>query len=204
MSLNTDSEVADFSPNQKHSRREIIALLRALEERKQFVSLLVNDGAETVVTSILQVDDVGNTVTIDCAPSELLNQRITDSDNVSFETILDHIRILFFASRIERCSHGGLPALRFALPVTLIRLQRRDFYRVATPVTSPVRCTIQIADDTGAAPMTVTTALQNISAGGIAIVDEQKILNHAIGHVYRNCRLDLPGGTPVVVMLEIW
>jgi c-di-GMP-binding flagellar brake protein YcgR len=201
--VNTASEVADFSPYQVHSRREIISLLRALEDRNQLVSLLINSGSEAVVTSILNVDDTNNMVVVDCAPSNALNERILASDNISFETVLDHIRILFFATRIESCTYEKLPALRFALPASLIRLQRRDFYRVATPVTSPVRCTIQTFDEVNQAPMTVATALQNISAGGIAIVDEKRILNNTIGHIYKNCRLDLPGGTPVIANLQV-
>jgi c-di-GMP-binding flagellar brake protein YcgR len=203
MTVNNAFEVADFSPYQVHSRREIIALLRSLEERKQLVSLLLDSGAETVVTSILQVNETDNMVVIDCAPNTLLNQLIAASDNISFESVLDNIRILFFVSRIEPCSYDGKPALRFALPASMIRLQRRDFYRVATSVTNPVRCTIPTIDQNSEQPVTVTSSLQNISAGGVAIVDEKKILNPTIGHVYKNCRLDLPGGTPVVVTLQV-
>jgi c-di-GMP-binding flagellar brake protein YcgR len=203
MTLNNTSEVADFSPYQVHSRREIISLLRSLEERNQLISLLINGGAEAIVTSILEVDDVNNIVVVDCAPTNLLNERIVASDNISFETVLDHIRILFFASSIEYCTYDDLPALRFALPASLIRLQRRDFYRVATPVANPVRCTISVPDEVGTGTMTITTALQNISAGGIAIVDDKKILDSTIGRVYKNCRIDLPGGTPVITTLRV-
>jgi c-di-GMP-binding flagellar brake protein YcgR len=207
MSLNnvqqSAAEVADFSPYQIHSRREIISLLRSLQDKNQLVSLLINGGKEAVVTSILHVDDVDNTVIIDGAPTNLLNERIVESDNISFETVLDHIRILFFTEQIKRCTYDNLPALQFTLPDTMVRLQRRDFYRVSTPVINPIRCAVQMTDEDHKPTTTVPVTLQNISAGGIAIVDEKKLLDNTIGKVYKNCRIDLPGGSPVMADLEI-
>lgn len=198
-----DSDAMDFSPYQVHSRREIIALLRALQARNQLVSVLINGGSETVVTSILDIDEANNLVIIDCAPSNLLNERLVASDNISFETVLEHIRILFFANQISRCIYDRLPALRFSLPTSMIRLQRREFYRVATPVAYPIRCILHMPDASGQGMMTVTTSLQNISAGGVAIIDEKKILDNTIGRVYPDCRIDLPGGTPVKANLQV-
>lgn len=203
MTLDTDFGLVDLNPYRIHSRREIIALLRAIGERNQLVSLLINGGSEAVVTSILHVDDVNNVVVVDSAPSKLLNERIVSSDKVSFETVLDHIRILFSTDRVHPCTYDNLSALRFALPHSVIRLQRREFYRVATPVANPVRCVIPVPDGTNGTVTPITTALQNISAGGIAIVDEKKILDYTIGRVYKDCRIDLPGGTPIVATLQI-
>lgn len=203
MSFTSDFEATDFSPYQIHSRREIVALLRSLQDRNQLVSLSINGGSETVVTSILNVDETAGTVIVDSAPSKLLNERIAASDNISFETFLDHIRILFFAPGMEQCIYDNLPALRFALPLTMIRLQRREFYRVPTPVVNPVRCVIMVAKEEGGEVEAVSTYLQNISAGGIAIVDEKKVLDNTIGLVYPTCRIDLPGGTPVTTALQI-
>lgn len=203
MALDSDFGVMDFSPYQIYSRREIIALLRSLQERNQLVSLLINGGAEAVVTSILDVDEVQNTLIVDSAPSNLLNERITMSDNISFETFLDSIRILFFANHMERCIYDNLPALRMTLPAYLIRLQRREFYRVATPVANPVRCVVPVADQDNPHASPVSTYLQNISAGGVALVDEKKLLDNTIGRIFRNCRIDLPGGTPVTTALQV-
>src|SRR5690242_14730699 len=108
--------VQDLSPYQIHARKEIIALLLSIKENNQLVSLLVNGGKNAIVTSILHVDEVTDKVVIDCAPSALVNQSIVESHNISFETVLDHIRILFFASKAESCLYESLPALRIDLP----------------------------------------------------------------------------------------
>ncbi len=204
MTFNTDYGIEDLSPYQVHSRREIIALLRSIGERNQLVRMLVNGGAESIVTSILKIDETNGTVLIDCAPSALLNQRIVESDNISFETVLEHIRILFFVTQIDTCLFENLPAFRIAIPGSLIRLQRREYYRVPTPVANPLRCAIQIPHEApNGTPTQAVVTLQNVSGGGIAIVDDQKILDNTIGRIYQDCKIDLPGGTLVVATLQI-
>ncbi len=195
--------IDDLGPYQIYSRREIVALLRNVAESKQLVRMIINDGTEAVVTSILEVDEAEGTVIIDIAPNQLQNQRILQSDNISFETMLEHIRILFFATEIESCYYENLPAFQFAIPASMVRLQRREFYRVLTPVTNPVRCTITIPHEVDETSTTVVVALQNVSGGGVAILDEKKLLDPTIGRIYKDCRLDLPGGSLVVTTLQI-
>lgn len=196
--------VEDVSPYQVHSHREILGLLRTMQERNQLVSMQADDGAETVVTSVLEVDEQSNLVVIDRAPSNITNQRIIASNNISFETVLDNIRIMFFSNQIGECLYENLPALYIPIPASLIRLQRRENYRIPTPVTNPVRCTIHIpTDDAGAGGTTVIVTLKDISAGGIGVIDEKKLLDNTIGRVYKDCRLDLPGGNTVVATLQI-
>ena len=203
MTFQTDFGIEDLGPYQVHSRREIITLLRNIGERNQLVRMVIKGGSESVVTSILKVDEANNTVIIDCAPSQSQNQRILESDNLSFETLLEHIRILFFATHVESCVYENLPAFSFTVPASLIRLQRREFYRVLTPVTNPVRCTIEVPSEIGEGSTTMVLTLQNVSGGGVGLVDEKKLLDNTIGRVYKDCRIDIPGGTPVVAMLQI-
>jgi len=204
MGFKTKFGTEDVSPYQVHSRREIISLLRAVSERNQLVSMQADSGAESVVTSVLDVDEENDIVVIDRAPGNLANRRIVDSDNVSFETLLDNIRILFFASQVRECLYDNLPALYIPIPASLIRLQRRENYRIPTPVAHPVRCTITIPpDDSDATGITVVVTLKDISCGGIALIDEKKVLDNTIGRLYEHCRLDLPGGPPLQVKLQV-
>lgn len=204
MTFNTDYGIEDLSPYQIHSRREIIALLRSIGERNQLVRMIINAGAEAVVTSILKIEEANGTILIDVAPSQHLNQRILESDHISFETVLEHIRILFFATEVDTCLFENLPAFRIAIPESLIRLQRREYYRVPTPLANPVRCTITIPQQSETEPPTkIVLALKNVSGGGVAIMDEKKLLDNTIGKVYKDCQIELPGGTLVVATLQI-
>lgn len=198
MTFNFDIGIEDLAPYQVHTRREIFTLLRSIGERNQLVRMIFNEGSEAVVTSILEIDEIKDHILIDCAPSQLQNQRILDSDNISFETMLERIRILFSVTHIESCLYENQPAFRIALPAHLIRLQRREYYRVVTP-----RCTIQIPHKQGPGSTTVIVPVQNVSAGGVGIMDDKKLLDDTVGRVYENCRITLPQGTPIVATLEV-
>lgn len=200
--MNNEYGTSDLDQYRIHSRREIIALLRSIKDRNQLVSLVIGGGYEAVVTSILHIDDANNIVVVDSAPSNLINERILASRKISFETSLDQIRILFATNNIAFDTFEKLPAFHFPIPESVIRLQRREFYRVATPVANPVRCIVPVPDEDGNV-VVVATTLYNISAGGVALVDEKKLLNNTIGHVHKDCRIDLPGGAPITVNLQV-
>ena len=197
----TQSE--DLSPYQVNSRREVISLLRSISQHNQMINMLANQGAVAIVTSVLEVDDNTDEVIIDCAQHERVNEQLLASDNISFETALEHVRILFFANRVTECTYDGAPALKIMLPTWLIRVQRRECYRVLTPLINPVSCTITIPGASSTEPCTHTMVLQNVSGSGIALIDEFSILDDTIGRVYHNCRIDLPGGSLVVASLEL-
>jgi c-di-GMP-binding flagellar brake protein YcgR len=203
MTFDTTYGLGDLEPYQIYSRREIVTLLRSIGERNQLVRMTINGGAEAIVTSILKIDEPNGLVIIDGAPDALKNDRILQSDNISFETLLEHIRILFFVSKVDECTFENLPAFCFPIPPSLIRLQRREFYRVLTPISDPLRCAFPVTSESGEAVGTVVLALQNISGDGIAVQDEGNQLDHTPGCIYKDCRIDLAGGTLLVATLQI-
>jgi len=192
----------DLAKYRVYSRREIINLLHAMKERSHLVNMRAN-GVENVVTSILEVNEANDLIVIDRAPSRLTNQRLIDSNRITIETTLDSIRILFFAEQMQECMYEDAPALCTPIPQNLIRLQRREHYRVSTPVANPWRCAIPMLNKEDQSLNTVFAVLVNISAGGIAVIDEKKLLDNTIGLVYKNCRIDIPDSKPIVTSLEV-
>lgn len=198
------SDIDNWHNYQIESRREIIAILRAIGEKNQLLRLLINGEADVAVTSILDVDVDSGEVLIDCSINHEQNQRVLAARRLSFETTLDKIRILFWCDKVYSAEYAGRPALGFAIPASLIRLQRRDLYRMETPVTNPVRCVIQLPEDFGDSAGTVCNfPLADISGGGIAILDEKMILDNTIGRNYKNCRIDLKDIGTVVCTLQV-
>jgi len=202
MNLNSIYGTDDLEAYQVHSRREILSLLHSIGECNQLLRMTIDGSNDAVVTSILKIDEAKNIVIVDCAPNAAQNKRIERSENISFETMLEHIRILFFANQAVPCMFENLPAFSFAIPASLIRLQRREFYRVLTPVTNPVPCTITIPHEVDNSSTTVVLPLQNISVGGVALLDEKKLLDNTYGRIYKDCRIDLPG-SPIVTTLQV-
>ena len=183
------------------SRREIIALLRNISEKNQLIRMLIHGEADVCVTSILDVDSDTNSVILDRSINREQNERILNAGRVSFETTLDKIRILFASDGVRETTYHDGPALKVALPATMVRLQRREFYRMATPVSNPVRAIIPLPEDLGGG--TSVFPLADISCGGVAILDNKRELGSTIGVTYLGCRLDLPEIGAVTTNLRI-
>ena len=183
------------------SRREIIALLRGIGSGKQLIRMLIRGEADVCVTSILEVDADSGEVTLDCSVDPQQNGRALAAGRLNFETTLDKIRILFSSEQMRATMFEGRPALTMAIPETMIRLQRREYYRMPTPVSNPVRVSIPLPLEMGGG--IAVFPLADISCGGIAILDNKLALGNTIGKDYLNCRIDLPEVGPVPMTLQI-
>jgi c-di-GMP-binding flagellar brake protein YcgR len=183
------------------SRREIIALLRAIGEKNQLIRMLIHGESDVCVTTILDVDAGTNSIILDCSINHDQNGRILASKRTAFETTLDKIKILFSAQGVRATTFESAPALRIDIPDSLIRLQRREFYRMPTPVGTPVRVMIPLADEAGGG--SALFPLSDISCGGIAFTDNKQLLGNTIGLDYPGCRIDLPEIGAVTTTLQI-
>jgi flagellar brake protein len=197
----TDAELEAWHDYEVESRREIVALLRQIVEKKQLVRMMIKGEADVCVTSLLQVDADNDTLVLDRSVSREQNERIAAAKSVRCETSLDKIRILFALENLRETAFEGGSALRADVPASLIRLQRREFYRMPTPVTNPVRATVPLPLELGGG--TAVLPLSDISCGGIALLDNRHELGTTIGQTYLNCRIDLPEIGPVTCSLQI-
>jgi len=195
-----DTALENWHDFEVESRREIISLLRGIGSKKQLIRMLIQGESDVCVTSILDVDEASNTVILDTAIDTAQNKRILSASRLSFETSLDKVRILFAADSATTTTYGGSPAYRIPVPATLIRLQRREYYRIATPVSNPVRVLLKLPEELGGP---TSFPLADISCGGIAILDNKMVLGEAIGREFKDCKLELPEIGPVTTDLQV-
>jgi len=120
---------------------------------------------------------------------------------VRCDTSLDKIRIVFGLANLREVQFEGGTALAAGIPASLIRLQRREFYRMPTPVTNPVRATFPLPAELGGG--TGVFPLADISCGGIAIYDNKMQLGTTIGETYKDCRIELPEIGAVTCTLQV-
>lgn len=200
---NEEDTIDNLEPYRVHSRREIIFLLDGVRSQRQLVKMSASGSSEAVLTSILAVLPDEGYVLFDAAPTQSQNYRLTNCDHLSFETKLDQIRVLFTTEAAESSEYQEYPALRVPLPESMLRIQRRQFYRVNVPRANPVGVTFP-SPGTQEKPLDkpAIVYMLNISMGGVAVVDEQNLLDGTPGIVYENCVLALPGGS-LTVSLEI-
>lgn len=197
----SDSGMENWHDYEVESRREIVMLLRAIGTKHQLVNMRAEGGSEVGLTTILSVDAERGRVILDRPPSQTQSHNLVAANGVAFDTTLDKIRIMFSANRVEACEFEGGAALRIALPSSLIRLQRREFYRMDTPIGNPVRAVIALPEELGGGETVLPLA--DISCGGVAILDNQFLLGETIGKSYADCKIDLPEIGVVTATLQV-
>lgn len=183
------------------SRKEILFLLRAVQQRKLLVNLDLPNSRQIVVTSVLAVDEASNTVMLDSARGDALNRELLSGPGADFVTQLEGVTISFFTGPVAFAEYEKLPALRIALPKSLIRLQRREHFRVPMPIAHPVKCIVPADASEDADP--ITTHLVDLSCGGVALADVGGRINAESGRRLPGCRILLPELPPVMATLEI-
>lgn len=196
-----DAELENWHDYEVSSRREIVALLRQIGEKKQLIRMKIKGEADVCVTSILDVDADAGQFVLDRSINREQNERIVNAPGVSCETYLDKIRILFSLSGVRDTDFEGSAALAADIPASLIRLQRREFYRMPTPVTNPVPALVPMPFELGGG--NASFPLADISCGGVALLDNRMTLNSTIGQTFTNCRIDLPEIGTVTTSLQV-
>src|SRR4051812_39957445 len=176
--MQAQNELENWHNFQVESRKEIVTILRSVGDKKQLVRLLIHGEADVCVTSVLDVDQDAGVVILDCSIDPAQNKRILAASRIGFETSLDKIRIMFNITSIKETMYKNGPALKLAIPESLIRLQRREYYRMATPVSNPVRCIITLPEEQGGEAENFPLA--DISCGGIALLDSQQVLDTTV------------------------
>jgi c-di-GMP-binding flagellar brake protein YcgR len=195
--LKTEAD-PDISNYMIHSRMEIIYILRAIQHKNELVTAYFNQGKDFLLTSIVEVDSDDGTVIFDYGANELLNKRILESDKIILVTTQDKVKVQFVTGRVQEIEYLGRPAFRAALPDELLKLQRREYYRLATPVINPIKCSITKPDNGK-----IDVPIADISLGGIAIIHYHEKLEFEIGDRFNACRILLPDIGSVVTDIEI-
>jgi c-di-GMP-binding flagellar brake protein YcgR len=196
-----DAELENWHDYEVQSRREIVALLRQIGEKKQLIRMKIKGEADVCVTSILDVDGDEGLFILDRSINREQNDRIVQARGVLCETYLDKIRILFSVSSVRDADFKGSGALVAEIPASLIRLQRREYYRMPTPVTHPVPALVPMPFELGGG--NASFPLADISCGGVALLDNKMILNSTIGQTFTNCRIELPEIGTVTTSLQV-
>lgn len=179
------------------TRFEILHILRKIQELGLLIRLRVPYEGTSVVTTILELDPDDNLLLVDAAKHAYINEAINQADAVQFETSLDGVRIEFNADFPELIELDQRPAFALTIPEGIRRLQRREFFRVAIPVSDPACCTLTLQGESR------TLALYDISPNGMALIDTELDPRLQAGQRFENCMLDLKETGLLTVSFEI-
>lgn len=199
--LKPDAASADQSKYLIHSRLEIATILGTLGNAGTMVTAYFGGGNDFILTSVAAVRPEQDRVFLDYGADDEANQRALKTRKITFVAAHERIKIQFAAESLRAARLGGRDVFGMAIPATLLRLQRREYFRITTPLAKPLMCIIAPQAELPNVPAEVT--IVDISCGGIALIDAIDPSGIETGAHFRGCRIQLPELGEVAADLEV-
>lgn len=178
---------------------EILSILHDIAQRKSRVALYYNEGNSMVLTLILAADEKG--VWVDAASNPADNRHIARSSRIVFVSTHNQAKVQFIVSNAMLGTYENAPAFGLAMPKRLLRLQRRDFYRLLTAAPNALKCIIRPQPEKSHIRHEAT--VMDISIGGVALVCEESGIELKPGVIYEQCQIELPGVGLLEATIEV-
>lgn len=180
--------------------REIGILLYELCKRAEPLSLHREGSQCFHPSSVLAVDaDSGQLVLDGCTDPNAADELVCGRP-VQVHAQLDRVDISFVLPQVLHTSHQGRDCLSAAFPDQVLHLQRRELYRLPTPLSQWPTCDVPagLHGDVGLA-----LRVADIGSGGMALLHRLPEDLLAIGQRLHGCRLQLPDGPTLMVDIRV-
>jgi c-di-GMP-binding flagellar brake protein YcgR len=189
---------------------EIMLMLRRMRDSRVLLNVFIDGGPHRFVSAVLDAGPRG--IVLDASADERLNKHAAASELLTCAAQLDGVRVQFDLPGAQAVLFDKLPALHAQLPTGMLRLQRRDTYRLAVPLHSPVGCIVRYhpkqpegapVDAPPPEPITAKPRVVDISMDGIALVFAEDELPLSVGMDLSDCKLTLPDSESTKVLLRV-
>jgi len=181
------------------SPAQIAQILGAIAEHREIVTAYFDRGRQFVLTAIVEVDIPGQRLVIDPGADAAANMRLLESDRVVLVTAHERVKVQFSVREVRAIDHDGRPALSIALPSEVLKLQRREYFRLRASVSEPVRLRLPVGD---AADMLEVQAL-DVSIGGLSAFVALPADRTRIGTRFPGAGVQIGTGSTFDVELEL-
>lgn len=184
------------------NRMEILVILRALEKRRTIVTIYLDEGSRFWLSSIVAVDEESGLIFFDPSIQEILNKLACEAQYATLSASLDRVKVQIRVNALSASSIAGKFVFSAPLPDSLLRLQRREFFRLETPLAYPLRC--KIATNLKGNVEIFNLPLFDISGGGLSLIGKvEHAEKFSLGELFKDCRLEIPGESILLVNLKI-
>ena len=158
----------DFSKYEVTSRTEILSILRGMREQGSLITFYFNHGYDFLLTSLVDIAADGKTMTFDYGSNPDMNRKALQTDKINCVSSKEKVKIQFTLHGVDPVKYEGRDGFLGDVPASLIRLQRREYYRLSTPMASPLKCNIPVPQADGSIKTTQAVVV-DISGGGIGL-----------------------------------
>ena len=196
-------QAADYSQYLLRSKSEILAVLRAIGNKNAMITVYFDQGKSFLLTALIALTPDNRGLIFDIGSDEEMNRRALRADKLIFTTVVDRVKVQFSLPGLTTAEYEGRPAFIGSIPHALLRLQRREHYRLATPIINPLILRTMVKRADGVA-VGVQMPLLDISGGGLALTatSEQALLLE-YGATLADCKLMLPEEPALITTLIV-
>jgi flagellar brake protein len=182
---------------------EISFYLNLLAKRHCLLTAYIDVGEKFFLTTIIAVDDDAGTLFLDPSNARESNANACGAGQITLVTNLDRVKIQMRLPALQPATHQGQALLAAPLPKQLLRLQRREFFRLEPPLAAPVTCQLATQEENGTR-QTFNLSLSDISGGGVSLISALELARHfPRDALFQQCRMDIPGEGVIQVSLRV-
>lgn len=178
-------------------RRQIRRLLQELINGHALISVHLLPGGLSFLSTIITLSEDEEWIFLDASPNETIYRRSLHAERLLCVTQLNKIRIQFRLLNIMEVPVEGRPSLAAHIPGEILRLQRRDAFRLQVPLSHGLKCILPAQecgygrDRRGAPKKCIAVPVIDISAGGLSVEIPLSKTAPVVGDQINDCRLKL-------------
>ncbi|HEX6736368.1 MAG TPA: flagellar brake protein [Azonexus sp.] len=182
---------------------EILFYLNQMAKRRCLFTAYLDGGHSFFLTSIVAIDEAAGQLLLDPSHLAQSNAGAAEARRITLLTNLDRVKMQMRLPALRPLTHHGQSLLAAALPKQLLRLQRREFFRLEPPPAAPLVCQLAATTPDGLLH-TLELPLSDISGGGVSLLGPIDLAEHfPRDALFQQCRLELPGEGVIQVNLRV-
>ena len=185
-----------------YSKSEILAILRVLIQKGSMVTAYFDQGRSFMLTTVIAIAADNRSFILDMGSNDVMNRKALLADHLIFTTQIDKVKIQFSLNSLTQTQHEGRVAFLARIPETMLRLQRREFFRLSTPVAKPITLHTKLRLPDDADPVALVLPLVDISGGGVGLlVTPEQAPYTPRDATLPDCKMELPDEGVLVATL---
>lgn len=179
---------------------QIGSLLQELCRRQIPISLRLDNSDLYSASTVLAVDLPTQRLQLDASAAQAVNACLARGMAVHVHAQLDKVDVRFILSGLDASRLDQDNSFSAAFPARLLHLQRRELYRLSTPLSRWPECRITLVEDS---ERQVSLRVADIGPGGMALIHDLAPQHLGIGQNLQQCLLQLPDGPTLSIDIRI-
>ncbi len=177
--------------------RLIRQLLQSLIEQRSLINAHIGGRDQSFPSAVLELEPDSDGLLLDGSPQAAINRAVEQASHLLCLAQLERVQVRFRLEHLEPVGNGNRTAFRAAFPEELCHLQRRELYRLETPINGSPTCRLTPREEDEAIELRVV----DISGGGLALLLPPGMPPLTVQQRYRDCQLRFPDGPAIQVDL---